>query len=451
MAAADEQGGLSWHSCEQAIVALGEPVDTTQLEALNAQLAQFVRCAPPPHAAPRRCPLIPPHAPRAFSSQCNPPVPLAATRENEDPRTSPHLRAAAPAPDGLDALASLLARKELRSTPTALLGVRAAKVLARRQDVRLRCSRHCLHVLASLLDVCDGDGGGGCDGHEPPSIAVELAAEAANALSNLSYESANASGLAKAGGAALLLRLLLDPSCGAAHLLVSGAVQTLAFQADGRAALLKAGGVAVVLGRLASMQRCTADDSTSTADDDKLQLRLAGALHNFSSSAEGVAAIRRQGGVAAVARLLASPHAGVPAAAAAALQNLSLEGRARADIRAQPGALAALASLLVGADTQVGGVGRFSRGNCMAASVRRWVRAHERRTLCPCRRLCAPRAPCAAWQRRACKAAMPATPPMAALPQPRSKPWSTPWPPRSRGELCSTAWGSGTRRSKTGR
>lgn len=309
----------------------------------------------------------------------------APRRENEDPRTSPHLRAPASS-DRLDSLAALLARADLArpfsATRTRLLAVKALKILARRQDVRLRCSQHTLEVLVGLLDVGGSAGGGGSRTTSPvPSgkggrapagtpagaggaAAAELASEAANAISNCCYEASNASGLLRAGGVARLLGLLDAPGAGGeAHTNAAAALQTLSFQGDGRGALLKAGAPAALLHRLSSMH-CTDGGSgedggerggSDTGDaEGKLQQRLVGALHNLSSSAEGIVAIAAQGGVPAIVQLLRSRHAGVAASAAGALQNLALEAQVRADIRAQPTALPALVELLIGSDTQVG-------------------------------------------------------------------------------------------------
>ena len=302
--------GLSWQQVTAAISALGDPASEAQLATLCGLLAQF-------------------------------------TDANEDPRSSPHLRATAP--DRLEPLAALLARPDVAHRPgdTRLLALRALKVLARRQDVRLRCTQHMLDVVAPLLEPAAG------------GAAAGLASEAANALSNLCYEPANCSGLVRAGGVARLLKLLAAGGAGPeAHLNAAGALQTLSFQPDGRAALLKASGVAALLRRLASTSSSSSSDASSAAEggdagsDGKLQQRLAGALHNLSSSAEGIAAIRQQGGTATMAHLLASPHAGVALAAAGALQNMSREAEARAEIRAHPDAIASLAALLIGLDTQ---------------------------------------------------------------------------------------------------
>ena len=262
--------GLSWQQVTAAISALGDPASEAQLATLCGLLAQF-------------------------------------TAANEDPRSSPHLRATAP--DRLEPLAALLARPDVAHRPgdTRLLSLRALKVLARRQDVRLRCTQHVLDVVAPLLEPAAG------------GAAAGLASEAANALSNLCYEPANCSGLVRAGGVARLLKLLAAGGAGPeAHLNAAGALQTLSFQPDGRAALLKASGVAALLRRLAS----TSSSSSS----------------NASSAAE--------------AQLRASPHAGVALAAAGALQNMSREAEARAEIRAHPDAIASLAALLIGLDTQ---------------------------------------------------------------------------------------------------
>lgn len=265
-------------------------------------------------------------------------------RENEDPKASPHLRATAP--DRLDALAALLSRADVAelSPATQLAAVTAAKILCRRQDVRQRCTQRVVDVLVALLDPAS-------------SPSSELASEAANAVSNLCYEPNNCSRLLRTQGVARLLRLLSSSGAEEAHMNAAAALQTISFQPDGRAALLKAGAPATVLRRLASsssMGSTGSGDASSgaAATNGKLQQRLVDALHNLSSCAEGVLALRQNGGIAAVARLLGSQHPGVAAAAAGAVQNMSLEPQARQGIREQPGALAALAALLIGPDTQ---------------------------------------------------------------------------------------------------
>lgn len=335
-------------------------------------------------------------------------------RENEDPRSSPHLRATSA--DRLDALVALLARGDLArhcrdirllvlkvcvatagqpgedgrlGGPAGLLllplhapweassypgptcrhhpprlptpPLQAAKILARRQDVRLRCTPHILEALAPLLALAPAGGKPAVLGPVPEAAAA--AAEAANALSNLCYEPANATALLKAGGVERLLQLLAAPPAADGprvsdvQINAAGALQTLSFQPDGRAALLTASAPVTVL---AALQRCDGEEgaeSGSGSAESRLAQRLVGALHNLSSSAEGVAAIRQAGGIRPIVRMVSRRDGdrGVAAAAAGALQNLSLEAAAAADIQADPQALPALAALLVGPDTQVGG------------------------------------------------------------------------------------------------
>lgn len=241
---------------------------------------------------------------------------------------------------------------------TTLLPLALPPRCPQRQDVRLRCTQHTMDVLAPLLEPQAPPGGRAQPAGGEPA-GGDLPSEAANAASNLCYEPANCSMLLKAQGVGRLLRLLSASGAGAeAHANAAGALQTLSFQPDGRAALLKAGGAATVLQRLASSGSSSSGGEGEVgtgagAGESKLQQRLVGALHNLSSSAEGVQAIWQQGGIPAIARLLASQHPGVAAAAAGAVQNMSLEAQARGDVRAQPGALAALAGLLIGPDTQV--------------------------------------------------------------------------------------------------
>lgn len=217
-------------------------------------------------------------------------------RENEDPRASPHLRATAP--DRLDALVALLPRGDVaRHCPQArLLVLRAVKILARRQDVRLRCSQHLMETLVPLLDL----GGSGSSKGPPtatPAFALE-ASEAANAVSNLCFEPANATALLKAGGVDRLLKLLAARGDGAdatcqLHTNVASALQTVSFQVDGRAALLKAGGPATVLavlrdgtddveggsGGAGGGGGAVSSGAAALPGDSKLQQRLVGALH----------------------------------------------------------------------------------------------------------------------------------------------------------------------------
>lgn len=63
-----------------------------------------------------------------MQSQAHPALPC---RENEDPKTSPHLRATAP--DRLDALAALLSRADVAklSPATQLAAATALKILSR--------------------------------------------------------------------------------------------------------------------------------------------------------------------------------------------------------------------------------------------------------------------------------------------------------------------------------
>ncbi|PSC76289.1 ARM repeat-containing [Micractinium conductrix] len=306
-------GALSWQQVQVAIVALGEPASSEALEPLVALLERFVG-------------------------------------ENEDPRTSPHLRATAP--DRLEPLVALLARADVaRGAPAArVLALKALKILARRGDLRQRCTQAVLEAVAPLLDA----GAGGSGGRAPQPAAAQLASEAANALSNLCYEPANASGLLRANGAPRLLKLLSVDAAGAdAHANAAGALQTLSFQPEGRAALIKAGGAATVLQRLESTRaRASGVAGTAAAAavaeaDARLQQRLVGALHNLSSGAEGTAAIRQHGGIPPIVDLLAlGAHPGVAASAAGALQNMSRERAAAADIRAHPRAVGCLVELL---------------------------------------------------------------------------------------------------------
>ncbi|KAI7839478.1 hypothetical protein COHA_006745 [Chlorella ohadii] len=313
-------GALSWQQVQVAVVALGEPATPQQLDQLHALLERFVR-------------------------------------ENEDPKTSPHLRATAP--DRLDALAALLSRADVAklSPATQLAAATALKILSRRQDVRLRCTQRIVGVLVSLLEPASA-----CSG------------ELANAASNLSYEPANCSMLLRAQGVPHLLRLL---SSGGeeVHLNAAAALQTVSFQADGRAALLKAGATATVLQRLhgsVGSKASGAAGAGAASQEGKLQQRLVGALHNLTSCAEGISALRQHGGVAAVASLLGSGHPGVAAAAAGAVQNMSLEAQACQEIRMQPRALEALAALLIGPDTQASSSVRCQRSCQPGRRDRRW-------------------------------------------------------------------------------
>lgn len=341
----------------------------------------------------------------------------AFVEQNKEPTSSAHLRASAP--DRLDALAVLLGRKDIPSTtrllslqarralaspdslhdvspapasavpsspgtmPPAGLFLQALKILARRQDIRLRCTQHVLDVLVPILN----------DNASSGSSSPSLSSEAANAASNLAYEAANAAGLVRAGAVPCLLGLLGASTAGHdAHANAAGALQTLSFSQGGRTALLQAGGAAAVLKRLASCTSLSSTnlgsgkaksatwDSTGTANrcsspsgsggscsfadaaaegpsDGRVLQRLVGALHNMSSGAAGTAAIRREGGIALLSAALRCQHAEIAASAAGALQNMSREAAARADIRGQPGAVADLAELLSGPDMQVGFIG----------------------------------------------------------------------------------------------
>ena len=297
--------------------------------------------------------------------------------QNDDPRTSPHLQSASPSsdPDRLEPLEALLLRCRHRppggslSSATAeqlqlqlqLQALRALKVLARRQDLRLRCTQQTLAAVVPLLEV-RGSGDDDDDGD-----SGETASAAANALSNLCYEPANCISLVGAGGVAALLRLLSDESAhakAAAGSDAAGALQTLSFQPKGRAAVLQAGGPAVLLCRLASATG-NANSSAHWEAAGKLRQRLAGALHNLSSSAEGAEAVRCCGGVPALVCLLAACQQrqglalaeATAAAAAGCLQNLTRQVAARGELRAQAGAVPALVALLAGGDVQVGGGG----------------------------------------------------------------------------------------------
>jgi len=249
-----------------------------------------------------------------------------------------------------------------------------------------------MDVLVSLLEPASA-----CSG------------ELANAASNLSYEPANCSMLLRAQGVPRLLRLL---SSGGeeVHLNAAAALQTVSFQADGRAALLKAGSTAPVLQRLngsVGSKASGAAGAGAASQEGKLQQRLVGALHNLASCAEGISALRQHGGVAAVASLLGSGHPGVAAAAAGAVQNMSLEARACRKIRMQPRALEALAALLIGPDTQASrnrgcvghAVASLSR-HIMLMPAERLLAVHCLKLPCPplllaggsvrCRRPCQP-------------------------------------------------------------
>ncbi|PRW58507.1 ARM repeat-containing [Chlorella sorokiniana] len=270
---APSDGALSWQQVQVAIVALGEPATPQQLEQLHSLLDCFVR-------------------------------------ENEDPKASPHLRASAP--DRLDALAALLGRADVAklSPATQLAAVASMKILCRRQDVRQRCTQRVVDALAPLLDPASS------------GATAALASEAANAASNLCYEPINVGMVLRAQGVALLLRLL-SSSWAEAHMNAAAALQTVSFQANGRAALLKAGAAATVLQRLSGSSDSRGDAGSgdggagaASTTEAKLLQRLVGTLHNLSSCAEGVLAMRQQGGVAAIARLLDSQHPGVAAAAA---------------------------------------------------------------------------------------------------------------------------------------
>lgn len=253
--------------------------------------------------------------------------------------------------------------------------LQALKILARRQDIRQRCTQQVLGVLAPLLDASAG------------SSSPSLASEAANAASNLAYEAANAAGLVRAGAVPRLLNLLGASAAGSSvHANAAGALQTLSFSPEGRAAVIQAGGAAAVLKRLASSTSlgdtsaasvtvevpASSSRSSSPSESGKsggaageavqgLVQRLVGTLHNLSSRAAGITAIRTEGGIAPLCTALRCGLGGVAASAAGALQNMSREAAARADIRGQPGALAALASLLAGPDVQVGRHGTFAR------------------------------------------------------------------------------------------
>ncbi|KAL4431164.1 hypothetical protein ABPG75_006420 [Micractinium tetrahymenae] len=294
-------GEVTWAQAQLALVALSTPAGEDQLQLLASLLTAFVQ-------------------------------------QNLDPACSPHLRASAP--DRLDSLAALLSRKDIPPA-VRLLALQALKILARRQDIRLRCTQHVLGVLSPLLDAAASSG----------SLGSSLASEAANAASNLAYEAANAAGLVRAGAVPRLLGLLGASAAGDdAHGNAAGALQTLSFSQEGRAALLKAGGAAAVLNSPAEGGR--SGSAAAGTGEGRLLQRLVGALHNLSSGAAGTAAIRQEGGVALLSAALRCGQARVAASAAGALQNMSREAAARADIRGQPGAVAALAELLTGPDVQ---------------------------------------------------------------------------------------------------
>ncbi|KAL4859349.1 hypothetical protein ACK3TF_000467 [Chlorella vulgaris] len=143
--------------------------------------------------------------------------------------------------------------------------------------------------------------------------------------------------------------LRVESYCVDAQANAASALQTLSFQPDARRAVVKAGGPARLL---AALPRQPANASTSAAEA-RLQQRLVGALHNLSSGADGIAAIRRHpGGISALVSLLPCRQPGVAAAAAGALHNLCREEQARLDIRSHPDALPGLAAVLTGSDTQ---------------------------------------------------------------------------------------------------
>ena len=389
-------------------------------------------------------------------------------RENEDPRASPHLRAAAP--DRLDALVALLGRADLarRCPDLRQLVLKATKILARRQDVRLRCTPQILQALAPLLAPAPAPTGGKPAPGPAAAAAAAEASECANAVSNLCYEPANATALLKAGGVERLLQLLAatpaadcGPSNTDAQVNAAGALQTISFQPDGRAALLRANAPVTVL---AALQRCdggeeegaesasggAAADAGRHGAESRLAQRLVGALHNMSSSAEGVAAIRQAGGIRPIVRFVSRRDGdrGLAAAAAGALQNLSLEAAAAADIQADPQALPALAALLVGADTQVrvraGMNGRVVRLTAApqvedSATAAPALPNTAAAPHIPCRPRCAPPA---RWQTLRCEAAAR----LAQVPAPpATKPWWTRSQPAWRGQRCITAWARAAR------
>lgn len=295
-------------------MALGQPAAAPQLHVLLSLLTQFVE-------------------------------------ENDDPRASPHLRATGA--DRLEHVAALLARADVTSSSptTSLLLLKAIKILARRQDVRQCCSQPVLEELASLLSQAAPASNSSTASSQLAQSPVALASEAANALSNLCYEPANCTGLLQAGGVPCLLQMLKVESFSVdAQANAASALQTLSFQPDARRAVVKAGGPARLL---AALPRQPATASTSAAEA-RLQQRLVGALHNLSSGADGIAAIRRHpGGISALVSLLPCRQPGVAAAAAGALHNLCREEQARLDIRSHPDALPGLAAVLTGSDTQV--------------------------------------------------------------------------------------------------
>lgn len=132
---------------------------------------------------------------------------------NDNPATSPHLKATTP--DRVEALVGLLGRPEVqRSSDATILALKALKILARRQDNRLRCGGHALQALLPY-----------CSPKQPPAVA----SEAANAVLNLAYEAANVQHLVRCRGEAALLALL-DKGGEEVLANASGAVQTVCYQ-----------------------------------------------------------------------------------------------------------------------------------------------------------------------------------------------------------------------------
>lgn len=310
---------MSWQQVHAAIVAVGEPATADQVDLLHSLLARFVE-------------------------------------RNEDSRTLPDIDTAGL--DRLDPLAALLERQDVAnsSLPVRLLVLKTLKIASRRQDVRQLCSQRVLEVLTPLLEGSNQPAADESKHQQQRQyLKSALVSEAANTLGNLCYEPANCTALTRVGGVQSLLQLLSDEGSGKeAQANAAGALQTLSFQPDARAAVVKAGGAVKLLRilEILSTARVPADSI-----EVRLHQRLAGALQNVSSSADGIAAIRQHDGIATIVGLLYSPHPGVAAAAAGILHNMSREAVARCEMHRHPHMLSCLTALLTGADTQVQGTG----------------------------------------------------------------------------------------------
>lgn len=324
-----QQGPMSWQQVHAAAVALGQPPSTDQVNLLRSVLESFVQ-------------------------------------QNEDLRSVPLDDASGT--DDMDALAAVLQRQDIAS-PVHLLLLKALKIAARRQHARQRCSQHVVAVLTSLLE---SSGRPPVDGSKQQQrwqvLEAALASEAASALGNLCYEPQNCTALTMVGGVLGLLQLLGRKGSGVeAWTNAAGALQTLSFQPDARAAVVKAGGPAKLLRMLASCNVKAALPADST--EARLQQRLSGVLHNVSSSADGISAIRQHGGIGTVVSLLISPQTGVAAAAAGVLHNMSRETAARSEMHKHPCLLPSLTDLLTSADTQVLCAGCKQRGGALSSPM----------------------------------------------------------------------------------